>query len=475
MRGVKKIALTKSSCIFRQNPFMLLWNISSFNLNTRAVVFFVITSFSIFSLSAQETIVPVTRSIKEVNAQEIRSGNTTIAIRGARIIDGKGGAPIEKGWVIIKNGKITEVGSETGIKVPAGAEIVDGSGMSLLPGFIDAHFHIDGMNDLPSTFLQNGVTSIRDPGAWIEAYSQARKSGKPTPRLFLSGPHLDMFPPAYPDDAYVVRDAAEAVTQVNRAADQGATMIKVYFRLPPSIIQEVCKAAHKRGLPVTAHLEITEAMEAIEAGLDGIEHITSFGLSLLPKREGEKYRQMVLADNNARKNGRYEVWNKIDPNGSMADSVVRFLLKKKTFVDPTLGAFEYQFPSAKNTNSAIDSSMKPDSIKRNAFNNMKSFTGKLRKNGVRIVLGSHSMITYAETGWAFQREMELFAESGLTNSQIIVAATMENARFFRIADKLGSIEKGKVADLVLIKGNPLENISDARNIYKVMLNGVWVR
>ena len=94
---------------------------------------------------------------------------------------------------------------------------------------------------------------------------------------------------------------------------------------------------------------------------------------------------------------------------------------------------------------------------------------------MRIVLGSHSMITYAETGWAYQREMELFAESGLTNSQIIVAATMESARFFRIADRVGSIEKGKIADLVLIKGNPLKNISDARNIHKVMLNGVWVR
>jgi imidazolonepropionase-like amidohydrolase len=85
------------------------------------------------------------------------------------------------------------------------------------------------------------------------------------------------------------------------------------------------------------------------------------------------------------------------------------------------------------------------------------------------------MIEYAEKGWAYQREMELFAESGLTNSQIIVASTMENARFFKIQDRLGSIEKGKIADLVLVNGNPLENISDARKVVKVMLNGVWVR
>jgi len=388
-----------------------------------------------------------------------------VAIRGARIIDGKGGAPIENGVVIVSNGKITAVGTKEQIKIPANASVVDGAGMSLLPGFIDAHFHIDGQDDLPGLFLQHGVTSVRDPGAWMETYNNARKTGKPQPRMFLAGPHIDMFPPAYPSDAYIVRDAAEAVTQVNRAADEGATMIKAYFRLPPSIIKEICIAAHKRGLPVSGHLETTEAMEAIEAGLDGIEHITSFGLTLASKREGEKFRQAVLADNNARKNGRYEVWSKINVNGKMADSLVKFLVKKKTFVDPTLGAFEYQ----------KESGTKTDTVKWNGFNNMKAFAGKLKKGGVKIVLGSHSMIQYAEKGWAYQREMELFSESGLTNAQIIVACTMENAKFFRIADKLGSIEKGKIADLVLVKGNPLSNISDARNVMKVMLNGLWVR
>lgn len=405
------------------------------------------------------------KAVKEVNADEIAKGNSVIAITGARIIDGNGGAPIENGTVVVINGKIADVGAKEKIRVPQGASVVDGTGMSLLPGFIDAHFHIDGENDLPGMFLQNGVTSVRDPGAWIEAYDSARKSGKPQPRMFLAGPHIDMFPPAYPNDAYVVRDAEEAVTQVNRAADMGASMIKVYFRLPPSIIKEVCIAAHKRGIPVSAHLETTEAMEAINAGLDGIEHVTSFGLTLIPKREGEKFRQAVLANNNARKDGRYEVWSKIDVNGKMADSLVKFLVMKKTFVDPTLGAFEYRKKDGNNG----------DDIKLKGFNNMKAFTGILRKGGVRIVLGSHSMIEYAEKGWAYQREMELFSESGLSNAEIIKACTMENARFFRIDDKLGSIEKGKIADLVLIKGNPLNNISDARNIGKVMLNGVWVR
>jgi imidazolonepropionase-like amidohydrolase len=337
--------------------------------------------------------------------------------------------------------------------------------MTLRPGFIDSHFHLDGVKDLPAMFLQNGVTSVRDPGAWIEAYDGERKSGKPIPRLFLADPHIDMFPPAYPKDAYVVRDAEEAVNQVNKMADRGASVIKVYFRLPVGIIREVCKAAHSRGLPVTGHLETTEAMEAINAGLDGIEHITSFGLSLQPQIEGEKYRQMVLADNNARKQGRYDFWKKININSALADTLIHFLVKKRTFVSPTLGTFEYQ----------ASPDLPIDSVRLAAFGNMKALTGKLNKAGVHLVVGSHSMITYAEMGWAYQREMELFVESGISPKEVIIAATMENARFFRVEDKLGSIEKGKIADLVLVRGNPLQDISATRNVAKVMLNGVWVK
>jgi len=418
--------------------------------------------------------------IQEVNASEIPVGNKPIAIIGALVVDGNGGAPLENGCVIISDGKISAMGITGEIKIPDGAEVVDAQGMTLLPGFIDAHFHLDRVKDLPAKFLQHGVTSLRDPGAWIEAYDEERRSGRQMPRLFLSGPHLDMFPPAYPNDAYIVRDATEASRQVHRMIDSGATVIKIYFRLPPDIIRAICEAAHSRGIPVTGHLETTEAMEAIEAGLDGIEHITSFGLSLIPQREGEKYRRAVLADNNARKQGRYEVWKSVDPDGPMADSLARFLVKKGTFVTPTLGPFEYRLPQPiKNGDTAAlhqfeSDKQEPDSARWMGFNRMKALTAKLRKSGVAIVVGSHSMIPYAEEGWAYQRELELLVESGLSNAEAIVAATMENARFFGVADKLGSINEGKIADLVLLKGNPLINISDARNIERVMLNGAWV-
>jgi hypothetical protein len=390
---------------------------------------------------------PIQKPIKSLNEAELPQGTGTIAIVDVLLIDGNGGQAISNGSVLVKGNKIIAAGPSKSIQIPQGSEIIQGKGMSLLPGLIDSHFHIDGAEDLPSIFLQNGITSLRDPGLWIEVYDQVRKSGKYKPRLFLSGPHLDGSPPAYPNDAYVVRDEAEAIRQVNEVANQGSTVIKIYFRTPPGLIKA-----------------ITDAKHAIEAGLDGIEHITSFGLSLTPKREAEKYRQSMLADNNYRKQGRYEAWAAIDLNSAAADSLTRFLVKKGTFISPTLAIFEYQPGKG-----AIDS------IKLKGFDQMMKLTSKLQKGGVNIVVGSHGMVPYAEKGWAYQREMELFVESGMSNSAVIHAATMVNARFFRIEKELGSIEKGKLADMILVRGNPLEDIKVMRNIEKVMINGVFVR
>jgi imidazolonepropionase-like amidohydrolase len=401
--------------------------------------------------------------IQEINIKEIPAGQKTMAIVGATVIDGLGGAPVLNGVVLITGNTIVAVGEAGKLRIPASAEIVDGTGCSVLPGFIDAHFHLDGMKNLPADFLKHGVTSLRDPGAWIASYKEERVSGKSLPRLFLCGPHLDMYPPAYPRDAYVVRDSTEAVRAVEQNITDGASAIKAYFRLPPDLIRIICNTAHNKGIPVIAHLEITEAREAIEAGLDGIEHITSFGLSLVPAQDAEKYRQSVLIDNEARKQGRYEVWNNINSNSPKVDSLCKFLVRKGTFVSPTLGPFEYQ-PSVDST----------DTVKLNGFKNMKAVTGKMKKAGVRIVVGSHANVPYAELGWAFQHEMELLAESGLSTAEVIVAATIQNARYFKIDQRLGSIEKGKIADLVLVKGNPLADIKACRNIERVMLNGVWV-
>src|SRR6476659_5150464 len=104
---------------------------------------------------------------------------------------------------------------------------------------------------------------------------------------------------------------------------------------------------------------------------------------------------------------------------------------------------------------------------------MLEFVRLCNRNGVRIVVGSHSDVPKADRGWAYQRELELLAECGLTPPEMIRAATFSNARYFRIQDRLGSIAPGKLADLVFIEGDPLKDLTRLRQIDRVMLNGQW--
>lgn len=403
------------------------------------------------------------RLVREVNQPGQPPSNNLIAIVGATLIDGRGGSVVTDSVILIRGEHIAAVGKRGSVSIPQGAETVDGHGLTLLPGLIDAHFHIDGDDTLPALFLSHGVTSLRDPGQWIEAYAGARKVSAPIPRLFLCGPHLDSPPPAYPADSFIVRDAEETRLAVNRFVDDGASAIKVYFRLPLSLIKVAVETSHARGVPVTAHLEIVDAGDAIRAGVDGIEHATSFGTALMPLRDAEKYRQAVLGDNNARREGRYQVWNAIDFNSSRANALFKLIVDRGTFVSPTLAVFERQKGDKDTTDMHV-----------HGFKQMENFVRLVHSAGAKVVVGSHSDVPHAKRGWAYQRELELLVESGLTPMQAIVAGTAENARFFRIADRLGTIEVGKLADLLMVEGDPAKNISDMRRVKRVMLNGRWV-
>ena len=418
----------------------------------------------IVTLSVLAHAQPSTRSLREVNKVAQPPATSVIAIVGATLIDGTGGPVVTDSTVVIRGDRIVAAGKRDAVKIPNGAEVVDAKGLTLVPGLIDSHFHIDGDDPLPALYLSHGVTSIRDPGQWIEAYDAARNASAPVPRLFLCGPHLDSPPPAYPADSFIVRDADETRLAVNRFVDDGASAIKVYFRLPLALIKVAIETAHARGIPVMGHLEIVDARDAIRAGIDGIEHATSFGTALLPLRDAEKYRQAVLADNNARREGRYKVWNAIDLNTPQAAALFKLIVDRGVFVSPTLAVFERQ-RGDKDTND----------VHVRGFKQMEAFVGLANKAGAKIVVGSHSDVPHAKRGWAYQRELELLVESGLTPMEALVAGTMENARYFHIADRLGSIETGKLADLVLVDGDPLKDINNMRRIKRVMLNGVWER
>ena len=405
---------------------------------------------------------PQRPSLREVNEVAQPSAESTVAIVGATLIDGRGGPAIRDSVVIVRGDRIVAVGKRTSVTIPPGAEVVEANGLTLLPGLIDSHFHIDGDDSLPALYLSHGVTSVRDPGQWIKAYDAARKAAAPVPRLFLCGPHLDSPPPAYPKDSFIVQDVEQTRLAVNRFVDEGASAIKVYFRLPLPLIKVAIDTAHARGVPVMGHLEIVDARDAINAGIDGIEHATSFGTALVSSRDAERYRQAILADNDARREGRYQVWNSVDLKTPQARALFKLIVDRGVFVSPTLAVFERQIGDKGTT-----------IVHVHAFKQMEAFVGLVNKAGAKVVVGSHSDVPHAKRGWAYQRELELLVASGLTPMEAIVAGTSENARYFHSEDRLGSVEAGKLADLILIKGDPLKDISNMRRVQRVMLNGIW--
>jgi imidazolonepropionase-like amidohydrolase len=403
-------------------------------------------------------------SLKEVNPPAPPDSGPAVAIVGVQLIDGRGGPPVADATVVVRGERISAVGPGRSITVPEGAVKIDGKGLSLVPGLIDAHFHIERNYLLPRIFMARGVTSLRDPGQWLRIYEPIRNSELPQPRCFVAGPHLDCEPHAYPNDAFTVTNADETRRAVNQFIDEGASVIKVYFRLPLDLIAVACEAAHQRGVPVTAHLELVDADAAIQAGVDGIEHVTSFGTALANPADAEPFRAAVRLDNRARAEGRYDLWSKIDLEHSpRVHPLLQLVAERKTVISPTLAVFEVR---------KDDKAATPAKVR--GYENMLKFVGMCHRAGCPIVVGSHSHAPKAEEGGAYQRELELLVECGLTPMEVITAATLNNARFFRIQDRLGTIEPGKLADLVLIEGDPLQDIKAMSKVRRVMLNGRWV-
>lgn len=378
------------------------------------------------------------------------------------MFDGAGAALVRDSAVVIRGDRIVEAGPSGRVKIPAGAQIIPAEGRTILPGFIDAHFHFSPQESpwLPALFLLNGITTVRDMGNWIEhdreALARMRAAGLPLPRFLMSGPLLDGANPAHPTDAIVLLDTMDAERETNALIDKGATSIKVYFRLPLTLMKAVIDTAHKRGVHVTGHLEVVDIREAIKLGLDGIEHATSVGIALLPPPEAERFRQAVLKDNAARGKGRYEVWDKVDLASPQATELVRLLVERGVYLDPTVAVFE----TAKTAGAD----------QPRAVRNMAAFAAAFRKAGGMLVVGSHGRVPNAELGFAYHRELETYVEAGLSPAETLVAATRAGAEALRIKDA-GVIRAGNIADLVVVAGDPLTNISDTRKIEMVIHDG----
>lgn len=411
-----------------------------------------------------------------------------LVLDNVRIVDGSGVPAIENGRIVIDRDRIVRVGPAATIAMPSGAETVDLSGRTVIPGLIDSHFHIENDPKLALRQLSHGVTAFRDPGQWNEKFEGLRRmiaaDGIPGPRIFTTGPHIDGENPAYPADSVVARDAEEARRHAEESVKRGASALKIYYRLPFAGAKAVIDVCQARGIPCTAHLELLDARELIAAGLHGIEHITSFGVSLLPRSEAEAYRQAVLKSNDARRDGRYRVFAGADLEGPHAQALYAVLRERKPFLDATLAVFERRLSSSSvspapspglgGTRLPERATLDLPPVQVSGFLKMKQLTRRVAKEGARVVVGGHTEVPFAGRGEAPWREMELLVESGFSPLEAISAATATAAAFLYRGSELGRLRTGFKADLVVLRGQPDRDVSAIRTVDRVMVAGRWI-
>jgi imidazolonepropionase-like amidohydrolase len=396
-----------------------------------------------------------------------------LVLENVRVVDGSGGSPIERGRVVIQGDRIADIGPADTVAAPANVERIDLAGRTIVPGLIDLHFHIENDPKLALRQLSHGVTAFRDPGQWDDKFVELRRmiaaDHLPGPRIFTAGPHIDGEHPAYPADSVVARDPDEARREAEINVRNGASALKIYFRLPfasARAVIDVCNAHH---IPCTAHLELLDARDLIAAGLHGIEHVTSLGTSVVSRRTAETYRQAVLADNDARRDGRYRLFADADLDGPEAQALYTVLRAHKPWLDPTLAVFERRADRA-------EEGVKPEMVPVMAagFARMKQLTRRAGLEGARLVMGGHSTVPFATRGEAPWRELELLVESGLSPLEAMTAATQTAAAFLYRDDQLGTLRPGFQADLVVLRDNPVRDISAIRTVDRVMVAGQWV-
>jgi len=418
----------------------------------------------------------------------------TIVLDHVRLIDGTGAAARENMRVTIRGDRIEQVEPATTAEQvrlkpdptsehagdrppgpPAASkpvEVVDLTGKTVIPGLIDLHFHMEDDPRLAIRQLVNGVTTFREPGEWIESFDVLRaliaREQLPGPRMALAGPHIDGERPAYPADAYVARDPDEARVAAETNIAGGAEAIKIYFRLPLASAKAVIDVCHAHHVPCVAHLEIEDARQMLAAGLDGIEHITSFGTSVVPRIRAERYRQQVLLDNSARRDGRYALFADADLDGPDAERLYEVLARTHPFVNPTLAVFEVRQGAPR------DGAKRDPAVDLRGFDTMKRLTREVARHGARITLGGHSTVPFAGRAEAPWRELELMVDAGLTPLEALTAATGTGAASLYRSKDLGTIEAGKLADLAVLDRDPSTDIHAIRSVSRVMVGGRWV-
>jgi imidazolonepropionase-like amidohydrolase len=411
----------------------------------------------------------------------------TIAIVGGFLLDGFGGPPLPNSVVLVEGGRIVAVGAEGLVDVPAGSEIVDANGFTVMPGLIDTHVHLDilGHGDYPTwhgmvrenygevmelsaaQLLRHGVTTARDAGGEIDALVRTRerieKGEIPGPRLLIGGGWIQN----WPDERarahhrrfnYNVHTPEEARETTRALIEKGADVIKAYTGLTLEQMRAISDEAHRHGKIVGAHVYTDEEIRiAVEGGVDFLDHAGSGHQNPLYSEETVRLlalRQIPIGQSISHRVTLYPAhvsWPERIDDPDLLEELGRF--------GPAIRESLSNFPSLSYFGRIhLETRVAPEAARQ------------LHAAGAKVVMGTDSGTPGFFHRDAVWREADALVRlAGMTTNEAIVASTKLAAETLRV--DAGVIYPGKLADVILVKGNPLESVLYLQNVVKVMRDG----
>ncbi|HKA32299.1 MAG TPA: amidohydrolase family protein [Candidatus Binatia bacterium] len=426
----------------------------------------------------------------------------TLVIKGGRLIDGTGRAPVDDAVIVIQNGRFRSVGRSGSAAVPAGAEVIDVKGKTMLPGFIDGHGHLEDFHG--ELYLHLGITTcasieLYQDGPWTRAQKEGTALGKIRgPRIWMTGRAIggvgtghDAFGSRTARDNIIVTNPDEVRRAIRRKKEFGCEILKVNEFLSLDLLKVACDEAHGLGMPVAAHS--WDAVGSSNAGVDAIEHIWSVGYSSIPyapaRRKLAEDRLGGVIDQELA-GAYYQTEN--------YDEVIGAMVERGVAWTPTIAKWLRPFsPSAERfrarENEILNS---PDAdlpaavrtVTDNAYEKLlKRYTPQQRDQAKRGYEKASEFIRRFVAAGGILKEgsdpprgmaallmhqaLVMDVEAGVPPMTAIQAATLNVAKTFKKEKDYGSVEASKVADLIAVDGDPLKDIWATQNVKLVVIDG----
>lgn len=440
----------------------------------------------------------------------------TVAITNVNVIDVVAGKVVPAQTLVIAGDRIAAMGPAAGAQIPAQSRTIDGSGYYLMPGLWDMHVHFRSNPVDPDRvlaeenaatlelFLVNGVVGVREMGGdlsehvlrWREEIKSGKRVG---PRILTAGRKLDVMKPAWPGSISTTTpdEGREAVRQMKRA---GVDFIKIYYGyVEPAVLKAVIAEAHATGLKVVGHLPRNLSLQTVhELGLDEMEHST---LTAPKQADFERFaaerqaRTKAGLAMDAAEMAKRQTWMH-DPDE--AKRLYPLMAARPLWVTPTIAVqarvryeiAERKFdgdPRKRYIDPAIWASWDPGAglrkpaaaslldVYKQQLKQGRRLTAEAHKAGVPILLGTDCGVSnnYMLPGWSTHDELAALVEAGLTQAEALRAATVTPAKWRDELSTEGTVEKGKRADLLLLRSNPLSAIAATREVEAVFLGGAY--